>query len=376
MDILKAYKDVKVAAENSVGSHLFSTQESMGLNQFRPVVENCILQQPEVFQKRLLQEFFGWGPLETLMQDADVTEILVNGPQSIWYERKGLLTQHDDRFFCDVSFENTLERLSTATGKHLSLNHPFLEGHLPESRVSIVEGSVTQNRSIISIRKHPKNPWSLEALQNTGWCSSEDRSILERIVRSEKNFLIIGETGSGKTSVANACLQIIRNNERTIIIEDSAELHVPNDVSLKLLTRDDPYQQLTPIDQQELLRRSLRLRPDRLVMGEIRNKEAKDFLMLLATGHKGCFATLHAQKAQEALIRLEMLIQLGAPQWSLPAIRRLIFLSLHYIIVTGRSHDGSRRLQGIYTLSSLEDSGLTLDSVASSALATTSSEWA
>lgn len=376
MEISKIYHEIKSQAEKIVGGHFLVDQELVSQDQYKSFVLGEIQKKAEIYHSRLELEFFGLGPIQNLLDDDEITEILINGPQSIWFERSGKLYQHDDFFFSDISFENSIERLMAATGKHLSLNQPFLEGHIPQARVSIVEKSVTQQKTLVSIRKHPKIPWTLEKLGSEKWCTNEESLLIQNIISSGGNFLIIGETGSGKTSVANACLQKLSPNERVVIIEDSSELHTPNLASTKLLTRDDPYKHLDNIDQQELLRRSLRLRPDRLVMGEIRNKEAKDFLMMLATGHKGCFATLHAHNAHEALLRLEMLIQLGAPQWGLQAIRRLIFLSLQYIVVTGRSPQGSRRLQGIYRLSSLEESGLTLDSVvASSALATTSSEW-
>ncbi len=375
MEILNIYQQIRKEAERNIGSELLASQEYYSRDQFKPFVLREIQKYPEPYQARLESEFFGLGPLENLLQDDLITEILINGTQTIWYERDGKLFQHDDQFFSDCSYSNVIERLCTESGKHLSLNQPFLEGHIKGARLTIVESTITQKQAAISIRKHPQCPWTLQRLEKQGWCSSEQGAIVRSLIQGQCNFLIVGETGSGKTSVANACLQELNNNERVIVIEDSSELQLPNSVSLKLLTRDDPYQQLAPVDQHELLRRSLRLRPDRLVMGEIRNKEAKDFLMMLATGHKGGLATLHAKSPQEALIRLEMLIQLGAPQWSLSAIRRLIFLSLHYILVTERSSQGQRQLQGIYKVSSLEDSGITLDSVASSDLVTTSSEW-
>jgi len=132
---------------------------------------------------------------------------------------------------------------------------------------------------------------------------------------------------------------------------------------MKLLTREDPHGILPAIDQTQLVKRSLRLRPDRIVMGEVRGSEAKDFLMAMATGHSGSFGTLHAQDASQALIRLEMLIQMGAPQWSLTAIRRLIQLSLDYIIITGRAATGERQLKGVFRLCSLEDQGFLVEQV-------------
>ena len=232
-------------------------------------------------------------------------------------------------------------------------------------RLSMIGAQLTGKQAIVSIRKHPESPWNLQKLVSAKWCSNQQMNQLQSIINSGSNFLVIGETGSGKTSVINALLQEISKCERAVVIEDSSEVYLPNEASIKLLTRDSAEGQVCAIDQQVLLKRALRLRPDRLVMGEIRGEESKDFLMLLATGHKGCFATLHAKNPNEALIRLEMLIQLGAPQWNLQAIRRLIFLSLQFIIVVEKSISGKRQLKGIYRLSSLEDSGITLDSTES-----------
>ena len=181
------------------------------------------------------------------------------------------------------------------------------------------------------------------------------------LVEQKRNFLVVGTTGTGKTSILNACLKSLGSNERTVIIEDSRELTLSNSASLRLLTRDDPQKILPPIDQGDLVRHALRLRPDRLVIGEIRGPEAKDLLMALSTGHSGSFSTLHAATAAQALIRLEMLIQLGAPHWNLQAIRRLIFMSLQAIAVVGRGQNGARQLQGIFILSSLEETGFLLE---------------
>lgn len=312
-------------------------------------------------QNRLSFEFFEYGPLNLLINDTDITEILVNSAKSIWYEKNGTLQLHDDYFFSDISYENILERISQKAGSHMSLNQPYLEGKFLNFRVTLIDKSLTGNHNALSLRRHPLHAWNLDRLQKQGWCETEQATLIKRIMLLKKNFLIIGETGSGKTSIANACLQLLKPQERAILIEDCSELVVSNNCSLKLLTREDPYQQLTAVTQQDLIRRSLRLRPDRLIMGEIRSSEAKDFLMMLSTGHAGSFATMHARDPQEALMRLEMLVQLGAPQWNLTAIRRLIFLSLHFIIVAERSHSGTRKLKNIYKLTSLEESTFTLE---------------
>ncbi len=332
--------------------------------EFQSFLQKEILKlNPLTVQERLSREFFEWGPLHELIENEALTEILVNAPNSIWYEKGGILYQHHDSFLSESSYANILERISQKSGAHLSLNHPYLEGKFLDFRVTLVDKCLTSKYAALSLRRHPRTAWDFNRLAENKWCTEHQAETLKALIQDKKNFLIIGETGSGKTSIANACLQMLSSSERAVLIEDCSELILPNDCSLKLLTREDPYGQLTHVAQQDLIRRSLRLRPDRLVMGEIRSTEAKDFLMMLSTGHAGSFGTLHAQSPHEALIRLEMLVQLGAPQWNLSAIRRLIFLSLHFILVTERNSRGERRFKGLYKLASLEDSGFTLEPV-------------
>jgi pilus assembly protein CpaF len=158
-------------------------------------------------------------------------------------------------------------------------------------------------------------------------------------------------------------LQELPQNERVVVLEDTAEIVIPNDASTRLLTRHDSHGLLPTVDLTELLRQSLRMRPDRLVVGEVRSAEAKDLLLALSTGHQGSMGTLHASSASQAILRLEMLVQLGAPHWSLTTIRRLLGLSLNGIVVVGRNAQGERKLQSIYELSAVEETGVLLDPV-------------
>ena len=184
---------------------------------------------------------------------------------------------------------------------------------------------------------------------------------LKKIIQLQKNFLVIGSTGEGKTTVVNALLSETDSYERSLIIEDTQEIQLPNSLSIRLLTRDETQNGLCSVDQGQLVKRALRLRPDRLVMGEIRGNEAKDFIMALSTGHRGSFGTLHAKDPQQALLRLEMLIQMGAPHWKLSAIRRLLSLSLDLIIATKKDSSGQRKLEGIYRINSLEENGFLIE---------------
>lgn len=311
--------------------------------------------------QRVRDEYHSWGPLTILMQDETITEIIVNGPQHIWYEKNGKLSHHPDAFFSSVTFRNILERISREAGLQINVDHPCADGSFQDFRLSMVGNELTQKGVHLNLRRHPKNPWTFEKLSAQGWCHAQEISLFQNILEQRKNFLIIGSTGSGKTSVLNSFMSMMPASERILAIEDTSEIALPNTSSMKLLTREDANGLLPPVDQAQLVKRALRLRPDRIAMGEVRGAEAKDFLMALATGHTGSFGTLHAKDAHQALIRLEMLIQMGAPQWSLQAVRRLIQLSLDYVIVTEKNADGERRFKGAYKLCSLEDYGFILE---------------
>jgi pilus assembly protein CpaF len=191
--------------------------------------------------------------------------------------------------------------------------------------------------------------------------ATDHSEFVENLVATKKNFLVVGPTGSGKTSVIDACLACVKEHERVLILEDTYELKSPNPVSCKMMTRFDPHGVLPEITTHDLLRSALRMRPDRLVIGEIRGAEAKDYLLAVSTGHSGSFSSLHASQASEALLRLEMLIQMAAPQWNLMAIRRLLMLSVDGFLVLSRRQPGRSNFLGYWRLTSLEESGIILE---------------
>jgi pilus assembly protein CpaF len=306
--------------------------------------------------RRMTAEYFGCGPLEPLMDIPDVTEIIVNGPEAIWVERAGRLQRHPDRFLSQLTFRNFIARLSRESGMQASLDSPFADGYWRGCRVHLLIPPAAHEQAVITLRRHSISPWDFRRLAESDWACRDGLETLKELVSQRRNFLIVGGTGSGKTSVLNACLMAIPESERALLIEDTSELRLPNEASSKLLTRRDPHGNLKEVNQSELVRQALRMRPDRIVMGEIRGGEAKDLLMAFASGHSGCIGTLHAESARQALIRLEMLIQIGAPQWGLQAVRTLIRLSLHSVVVVKRrKSDGARVLDGIYAIASLED---------------------
>ncbi len=313
---------------------------------------------PSQYHARLMEEIFGLGPLSSLIKDPSVSEIIVNGKEHIFYEQKGRLCSWPELFLSDLTFYNFVQGVLEEAGVVLSLKQPFVDGEWRGWRIHIAQQPLVNRSFHLSFRRHPKDPWTLKRLEQGGWGPRQAIDIIEKLLRERSNILIVGPTSSGKTSVLNACLQSLPATERIVSIEDSSELLLPNSFSTKLLTRTSSGEEgaLSSIDQSELVRQSLRMRPDRIVVGEARGAEAKDLLMALATGHSGSLGTLHAREHKQALWRLEMLVQMGAPSWNTHTIRQMIVLSIDHLMVLGR-HMGQRVLMGIYKLSGVEQTG-------------------
>lgn len=313
-------------------------------------------------ESRITHELSGYGPIESLLQNPEITEILVNAWDCVYFEVSGQLTKSDDHFFSEQTYHAALERLAQSCGTYLSREKPFVEAQLQNKRITIIFGEVSRGTPLLSIRVQPQISWTLAELLHNKFLTVAQNVIVEKILSKKNNFLVIGSTGSGKTSFMQALVNKLRN-ERLIIIEDTQELQLPCPLSVSLLTRQDPAQTVTDIEMEDLIKRALRLRPDRLIVGEIRGKEATALLQALATGHAGSFGSLHAKNAHEALLRLEMLIQMGAPQWHLNSIRKLIAMTVQYIFVVEKQQ-GTRKLKAIYEICSIEESGLTLTELA------------
>jgi pilus assembly protein CpaF len=311
---------------------------------------------------RIEHELAGLGPIESLLQDDSVSEILVNGKEGIFFETGGRLAKLDDSFYSENSYLAALDRLAQSCGTYLSREKPFIEAQFENLRISMVFGEIARGHNILSIRKQPAKARTLEEFLRTGSCSPAQMQLLRHIFQSRANFLVTGSTSSGKTSLLQALINSAEPFDRFVILEDTRELQLPNECSVSLLTRADPARQVPDVNLDDLLKRALRLRPDRLVVGEIRGAEATSLLLALSTGHDGSCGSLHARTASEALLRLEMLIQMGAPQWNLHAVRRLISLSIKNIIVLEKN-GGTRKVSGIFELGSVEETGLTLQRV-------------
>lgn len=301
--------------------------------------------------------------LDDLFIQEGTSEVLFNSYDSCWIEKKGQLYLADSYFSNSHDYYRFIDQLCESIDQPLTLEKPFVEARVQNYRLSVVSRELTKKDHVLSLRRIQSESWDLDYLVESRWCSSEEMQIIKEIVQNKKNFLVIGATGSGKTTLMNSFIKMVPQCERVITIEDTDELRLNSDSGLKLLTRSSQNGILTEYNQSDLLKRALRLRPDRLIVGEVRGHEAKDLLLVLSTGHAGSFSSLHAENAQQALTRLEMLVQMGAPQWNLLTVRRLIHCSLQYLISVERLANGHRQLRSVSRISSLEDHGFCLDEI-------------
>lgn len=339
--------------------------ESTSTEDFLQKIRNIIsTQYPNgTMGERLHQEYLGWGPLENLLKDDKVSEIIVCGREHIAVERDGKLRLHDDKFLSDATYALFVRRICHEAGVELSYVMPFIHGRWRDFRIQIASQPITET-PVINFRRVRITNWTLHDLEKMQMITPAQVTYLQVATSQKKNILVIGNTGSGKTTLANALLATVAINERVLVIEDTNELLLPNTISTKMLTRFDPQNKVPAIDQTLLVQQALRMRPDRLVVGEVRGSEAKDLILALSTGHGGSLSTLHAENASQALLRLEMLVSLGAPQWQISTIRQMIRFGLDIIVTTKRYANGLRKVDGVYQITSLEDFGLVVDQVA------------
>lgn len=294
--------------------------------------------------------------LQELVEEEEVTEIMINGTQGIFIERKGRLFQWDKNFASKEKLEDVIQQIVAKCNRAVNEASPIVDARLENgARVNIVLAPVALNGPIVTIRRFPSHPIGMTDLLAYGSLTNEAARDLEKWVKAGYNIIISGGTGSGKTTFLNALSQYIPSTDRVITIEDSAELQIqgiPNLVRLE--TRDSKGEGTTAITIRDLIRSSLRMRPDRIIVGEVRGSEAIDMLQALNTGHDGSLSTGHANSATDMLMRLETMVLMGM-ELPLNAVRRQIASGVDIIVQLGRLRDKSRKVLEIVEITGYED---------------------
>jgi pilus assembly protein CpaF len=303
----------------------------------------------------LIADMLGLGPLEPLMADETITDIMVNGPHQVYVERRGKLEVADVHFRDDQHVMNVATKIVSRIGRRIDEAKPLVDARLEDgSRVNIIIPPLALDGPSISIRKFAKKTITLDIMAQTGSISTPMATVLKIAARCRLNILISGGTGSGKTTLLNAMSRMIDPAERTVTIEDAAELQLQQPHVVRLETRPPNLEGSGEITMRDLLKNALRMRPDRIIIGECRGEEALDMLQAMNTGHDGSMSTIHANNPREALTRLENMIGMGGITLPSKAMRTQIASAIHLIAQVNRMRDGTRRVTHIVEVVGME----------------------
>ncbi len=305
--------------------------------------------------REIMHDMFGVGPIEPLLQDDTVSDIMVNGPDQIYVERYGRLELTDLKFRDNSHVLNVAQRIASAVGRRVDESSPMVDARLPDgSRVNVVVPPLAIDGAAISIRKFSRKDLTLQRLAASGSLSIAMSRLLAIAASARLNIIVSGGTGSGKTTLLNALSRYISEKERIVTIEDAAELQMQQPHVVRLETRPANLEGTGSINQGDLLRNALRMRPDRIILGETRGAEAFDVLQAMNTGHDGSMTTLHANNPRDALIRLESMVMMANANLPLSSIRRQISSAVNMIVQVERMRDGSRRITSITEIAGME----------------------
>ncbi|MFZ2470028.1 MAG: CpaF family protein [Parvibaculum sedimenti] len=300
-------------------------------------------------------EIVGFGPLEPLLNDPEIDDIVVNGPNTIYVERHGELEPVSTRFRDTTHLMNVIQRIVSPIGRRVDEGTPYVDGRLPDgSRVNVIIPPVALDGPIVSIRKFKRIPLTGEDLVRSKALTEETLKLLAGAVRGKRNILICGGTGSGKTTLLNVLSSYIGAKERLVTIEDAAELQLQQSHVARLETRPASVDGACEVSARDLLRNALRMRPDRIILGEVRSSEAIEMLQAMGTGHDGSMATIHANGPRDALERLEMLIGLHGFSSDLQSVRRFIAGAVNIVVQVQRQSGGVRRIASICEVTGME----------------------
>ena len=312
----------------------------------------------------VLDELLGLGPLEPLLQDETVTDILVNGYRTVFVERHGLLERTNTRFQDEKHLLRIIQKVVSAVGRRIDESTPFVDARLADgSRVNAIIAPLAIDGSLLSIRKFAKKRIGMEKLIEFGSIPEPMARVMRALVYSRKNVLISGGTGSGKTTLLNAMSSYIDERERIVTIEDSAELQLQQEHVARLETRPANIEGRGEVSQRDLVKNALRMRPDRIIVGEVRAGEAFDMLQAMNTGHDGSMTTVHANTPRDALSRLEQMIGMSGIEISPASARSQIASAIDVVVQVARLADGRRKVVSLAEVTGMESSTITMQEI-------------
>ena len=315
--------------------------------------------------QELTDDMVGFGPLEPLLRDDTISDIMVNGPDTVFIEVRGKLQKSNVRFRDWDHAAMVAQKMVATIGRRVDESSPLCDARLPDgSRVNVIFPPLALDGPTISIRKFTKKKLDFAAMVTNGSMNPAVARLLEIASRCRLNILVSGGTGSGKTTLLNALSRMIGHDERVITIEDAAELQLQQPHVVRLETRTANLEGRGEINQRELLRNALRMRPDRIIVGEVRGAEAYDMLQAMNTGHDGSISTVHANTTRDALARVENMVQMATVNLPARAIRAQIAAAVHLIIQIERMRDGVRRISQVSDICGMEGEVITMNDVA------------
>lgn len=371
------FQDMKIRIHRRLIDRLdLAKMDLMGnsevLKEISSVIENLIIGEGiplnQMERDRLIVEIqhetFGLGPLEPLLADYQISDILVNNHSKVYVEKGGKLTKTDVSFRDNAHLMQIIERIVSKVGRRIDESSPYVDARLPDgSRVNVIIPPLALDGPVLSIRRFGQDPLGVKDLLKTGAIDQRMAELLEGAVQTRLNILISGGTGTGKTTLLNALSAYIPHGERVVTIEDSAELHLKQDHVVRLETRPSNIEGRGEVTQRDLLRNALRMRPDRIIIGEVRGGEALDLLQAMNTGHDGSLSTVHANTTRDALSRLETMVLMAGLELPERAIKEQIASALNLVVQLVRFSDGSRKAVKLSEITGMEGNTIMMHDV-------------
>ena len=356
-----------------LGPELFSarTNEDLSERVLRAVTEQLALDRTPLTRderrqivREISDDILGYGPIEPLLRDDSVSEVMVNGPDRIYVERSGKLEETKSTFVDDAHLLRIIDKIVSQVGRRVDESSPMVDARLPDgSRVNAIIPPLSLRGPVLTIRKFSRDPYTMDDLINFGSITAKAAHFLAACVQGKLNVLISGGTGTGKTTTLNALSAFVPNDERIVTIEDAAELQLQQEHVLPLESRPANIEGQGEVRIRELVRNALRMRPDRIIVGEVRGAETLDMLQAMNTGHEGSLTTIHANSPRDALARMETLVLTAGVELPLRAIREQVASAFDLLVQITRLVDGSRRISHVTEVLRMESDVITLQDI-------------